>query len=129
MKVLLMCFSSEDDYRNKLQQIREIYRPDSNIFVIQNRYDDTEIYITFNTEYNFKMPGYIKVNKKGSTIFTIDAVNELSIRETGKIDKSFVPNWNEFENCLLLIRDGELNVIPTKIREIIKIEKTLIPHL
>ena len=124
-----MCFSSEDDYRNKLQQIREIYRPDSNIFVIQNRYDDTEIYITFNTEYNFKMPGYIKVNKKGSTIFTIDAVNELSIRETGKIDKSFVPNWNEFENCLLLIRDGELNVIPTKIREIIKIEKTLIPHL
>ena len=124
-----MSFSNEDDYRNKLQQIREIYRPDSNIFVIQNRYDDTEIYITFNTEYNFKMPGYIKVNKKGSTIFTIDAVNELSIRETGKIDKSFVPNWNEFENCLLLIRDGELNVIPTKIKEIIKIEKTLIPHL
>jgi len=129
MKVLLMCFSNEDDYRSKLQQIREIYRPDSNIFVIQNRYDDTEIYITFNTEYNFKMPGYIKVNKKGNTIFTIDAVNELSIRETGKIDKSFVPNWNEFENCLLLIRDGELNVIPTKIKEIIKIEKTLIPHL
>ena len=129
MKVLLMCFSNEDDYRSKLQQIREIYRPDSNIFVIQNRYDDTEIYITFNTEYNFKMPGYIKVNKKSSTIFTIDAINELSIRETGKIDKSFVPNWNEFENCLLLIRDGELNVIPTKIKEIIKIEKTLIPHL
>lgn len=124
-----MCFSNEGGYRNKLQEIREIYRPDSNIFVIQNRYDDTEIYITFNTEYNFKMPGYIKVNKKGSTIFTIDAVNELSIRETGKIDKSFVPNWNEFENCLLLIRDGELNVIPTKIKEIIKIEKTLIPHL
>ena len=124
-----MCFSNEDDYRSKLQQIREIYRPDSNIFVIQNRYDDTEIYITFNTEYNFKMPGYIKVNKKNTTIFTIDAVNELSIRETGKIDKSFVPNWNEFENCLLLIRDGELNVIPTKIKEIIKIEKTLIPHL
>ena len=124
-----MCFSNEDDYRSKLQQIREIYRPDSNIFVIQNRYDDTEIYITFNTEYNFKMPGYIKVNKKNTTIFTIDAVNHLSIQETGKIDKSFVPNWNEFENCLLLIRDGELNVIPTKIKEIIKIEKTLIPHL
>lgn len=129
MRVLLLSFSNTEEYKSKLQEIREIYRPSSNIFVLENRFEGDEVWITFNTEYNFKMPGYIKVNKKSSTIFTIDAVNELSIRETGKIDKSFVPNWNEFENCLLLIRDGELNVIPTKIKEIIKIEKTLIPHL
>jgi len=125
MRVLLMSFSSTEDYRNKLQEIREVFRPNSNIFVIQNRYDDNEIFITFNTEYNFKIGGYIKINKvkRSNTLFSIDAINELSIRETGAIDKNFVPNWNEFENCLLLMRNGELAVIPTKIKEIIKIER------
>jgi hypothetical protein len=123
MRVLLMSFSSEVEYRTHLQTIREIYRPDSSIFVIQNRYDDNEIFITFNTEYNFKTPGTIKVNKRKSTntIFTIDAVNHLSIQENGVIDKDWIPNWEEFHNCLLLVRNGELAVIPTKIREIIKL--------
>lgn len=123
MRVLLMSFSNTEEYRNKLQEIREIYRPESNIFVLENRFEGDEVWITFNTEYNFKMPGFIKVNKRKSTntIFTIDAVNELSIRENGKIDKDFVPNWEEFNNCLILIRNGELAVIPTKLREIIKL--------
>ena len=118
-----MSFSSEVEYRTHLQTIREIYRPDSSLFVIQNRYDDNEIFITFNTEYNFKTPGTIKVNKRKSTntIFTIDAVNHLSIQENGVIDKDWIPNWEEFHNCLLLVRNGELAVIPTKIREIIKL--------
>jgi hypothetical protein len=123
MRVLLMCFSSTEDYRNKLQEIREVFRPNSNIFVLENRFDDNEIFITFNTEYNFKIGGCIKVNKRKSTntIFTIDAVNYLSIQENGVIDKDWIPNWNEFENCLLLMRDGGFSVIPTKVKEIIKL--------
>jgi hypothetical protein len=125
MRVLLMSFSSESEYKTHLQVIREIYRPESSIFVIQNRYDDNEIYITFNTQYNFKTPGIIKINKKRetNTLFSVDAVNHLSIQENGKIDKDWIPNWNEFENCLLIMRDGELAVIPTKIKEILKIER------
>ena len=123
MRVLLMSFSSESEYKTHLQVIREIYRPESSIFVIQNRYDDNEIYITFNTQYNFKTPGIIKINKKRetNTLFTIDAVNYLSMQENGEVLKDFIPNWNEFENCLLLMRDGEFSVIPTKVKEIIKL--------
>ena len=118
-----MSFSSEDEYRTQLQRIREIYRPDSNIFVIQNRYDDNEIFITFNTEYNFKTPGIIKIHKKKqtSTLFSVDAINHLSMKENGVIDKEWSPNWEEYRNCLLLMRDGDLAVIPTKVREIIKL--------
>jgi hypothetical protein len=125
MRVLLMSFSNESEYRTHLQVIREIYRPESSLFVIQNRYDDNEIFITFNTQYNFKTPGIIKINKKRetNTLFSVDAVNHLSIQENGKIDKDWIPNWNEFENCLLIMRDGELAVIPTKIKEILKIER------
>ena len=123
MRVLLMCFSSTEDYRNRLQEIREVFRPEGNIFVLGNRFDENEIFLTFNTEYNFKIGGYIKINKKRdtNTLFTIDAVNHLSIQENGEIVKDWIPNWNEFENCLLLIRDGDLAVIPTKLIEIIKL--------
>ena len=118
-----MSFSSTEDYRSRLQEIREVFRPEGGIFVLENRFDDKEIFITFNTEYNFKVSGYIKINKKRdtNTLFTIDAVNYLSMQENGEIVKDWIPNWNEFHNCLLLIRNGELAVIPTKIREIIKL--------
>jgi hypothetical protein len=123
MRVLLMSFSSEDEYRTHLQVIREIYRPDSSLFVIQNRYDDNEIFITFNTEYNFKTPGIIKIHKKRetNTLFSVDSLNELSMRANGKVDKGFVPDWEQYRNSLLLMRDGELAVIPTRLREIIRL--------
>ena len=123
MRVLLMSFSNEDEYKTHLQVIREIYRPDSSLFVLQNCDNHNEIFITFNTEYNFKTPGIIKIHKKRetNTLFSVDAVNHLSIQENGKIDKEWSPNWEEYRNCLLLMRDGDLCVIPTKIREIIKL--------
>lgn len=123
MRVLLMSFSSEDEYKTHLQVIREIYRPDSSLFVLQNCDNHNEIFITFNTEYNFKTPGIIKIHKKRetNTLFSVDSVNELSIRANGKIDKEWIPNWEEYRNSLLLMRDGDLCVIPTKIREIIKL--------
>jgi hypothetical protein len=125
MRVLLMSFSSESEYRTHLQVIREIYRPDSSLFVLQNRDNDNEIFITFNTQYNFKTPGIIKIHKKRetNTLFSVDSVNELSMRTNGKIDKEWSPNWEEYRNSLLLMRDGELAVIPTKIKEILKIER------
>ena len=123
MRVLLMSFSSEDEYKTHLQVIREIYRPDSSLFVLQNCDNHNEIFITFNTEYNFKTPGIIKIHKKRetNTLFSVDSINELSIRANGKIDKEWIPNWEQYRNSLLLMRDGELCIIPTKIREIIKL--------
>ena len=123
MRVLLMSFSNEGEYRTHLQVIREIYRPDSSLFVLQNSDNDDEIFITFNTEYNFKTPGIIKIHKKRetNTLFSVDSVNELSIRTNGKIDKEWIPNWEDYRNSLLLMRDGDLCIIPTKIKEIIKL--------
>jgi len=51
----------------------------------------------------------------------VDSVNELSMRTNGKIDKEWSPNWEEYRNSLLLMRDGELAVIPTRLREIIRL--------
>jgi hypothetical protein len=120
-RVLLMCFSNVDEYRNQLQEIREIYKPEEGIFVLEAE-DTDEVFITFNTSYNFRMSGYIKVNKNKSTrtIFTIDALNALAVREIGKISRDFVPDWELYRNSLLLIRDGEAVQIKTKLKGIIK---------
>ena len=116
-----MCFSNVDEYRNQLQEIREIYKPEEGIFVLEAE-DTDEVFITFNTSYNFRMSGYIKVNKNKSTrtIFTIDALNALAVREIGKISRDFVPDWELYRNSLLLIRDGEAVQIKTKLKGIIK---------
>ena len=120
-RVLLLCFSNVDEYRNQLQEIREIYKPEEGIFVLEGE-DTDEVFITFNTSYNFRMSGYIKVNKNKSTrtIFTIDALNALAVREIGKISRDFVPDWELYRNSLLIIRDGEAVQIKTKLKGIIK---------
>ena len=125
MRVLLLSFSTLEEYRSELQRIREVYRPDSSIFVLENVEEPNEVYVTFNTTYNFKMSGIIKMNKNKdtNTLFTIDALNTLAVREIGKISRDFVPDWEKYRNSLLLIRDGELYIAKTKIKEIIKIER------
>ena len=119
-----MCFSSKENWEKDLAEIKEIYRPYYPIFVLGNKFEEEERYITFNTktEYNFRRRGTIKINRtKGTgTLFTIDALNELAKKELGYIDKQWIPNWNEFENCLLLIRDEELEVIPTDVKVVIE---------
>ena len=125
MRVLLLSFSTLEEYRSELQRIREVYRPESNIFVLENIDEPTEVYVTFNTTYNFKMSGIIKMNKNKdtNTLFTIDALNTLAVNEIGKVSRDFVPDWEKYRNSLLLIRDGELYIAKTKIKEIIKIER------
>ena len=55
-----------------------------------------------------------------NTINTINALNEV-IREKngGVLDKSYMVDWLEFENTLLLTNEIGLQKIPTKIFQII----------
>jgi len=53
-------------------------------------------------------------------LYTINALNEV-IREKndGVLDKSYMVDWLEFENTLLLTNEIGLQKIPTKIFQII----------
>jgi hypothetical protein len=119
---LLLTFATLDTYKVELQNIREIHRPENTIFVLQSVEDLNQLYITYNTDYNFKMLGTIKINRNKSTqtLFTIDALNYLSVKELGYIDKTFKPDWEKYSNSLLLLRVDEFVSIPTKLKEIIR---------
>ena len=58
--------------------------------------------------------------KRYTDRYTINALNEV-IREKngGVLDKSYMVDWNEFSNTLLLTNEMGLQKIPTKIFQII----------
>ena len=96
------------------------------IYVFQNQQDLTQLICTYNVEFidNFEenIENTISLHRKkqSNTLYTINALNEV-IREknNGVLDKSYMVDWNEFSNTLLLTNEMGLQKIPTKIYQII----------
>ena len=96
------------------------------IYVFQNTNELNQLICTYNVEHQ---PDYqeniidtisLHRKKQSNTLYTINALNEV-IREKndGVLDKSYMVDWLEFENTLLLTNEMGLQKIPTKIFQII----------
>ena len=98
------------------------------IYIFENKDDSSQLICTYNVEfidnYEENIIDTISLHRKkqSNTLYTINALNEV-IREKngGVLDKSFMVDWMEFENTLLLTNDIGLTKIPTKIYEIIDV--------
>ena len=96
------------------------------IYVFQNSNETNQLICTYNIEYSHDYQENIidtislHRKKQFNTLYTINALNEV-IREKndGVLDKSFMVDWVEFENTLLLTNEMGLQKIPTKIFQII----------
>ena len=96
------------------------------IYVFQNSNELNQLICTYNVEfidnYEESIIDTISLHRKkqSNTLYTINALNEV-IREKndGVLDKSYMVDWLEFENTLLLTNEMGLQKIPTKIFQII----------
>ena len=96
------------------------------VYVFQNGNDLNQLICTYNVEfidnYEENIIDTISLHRKkqSNTLYTINALNEV-IREKndGVLDKSYMVDWNEFSNTLLLTNEMGLQKIPTKIFQII----------
>ena len=96
------------------------------IYVFQNQQDLTQLICTYNVEFidnyeeNIENTISLHRKKQSNTLYTINALNEV-IREKndGVLDKSYMVDWNEFNNTLLLTNEMGLQKIPTKIYQIV----------
>jgi hypothetical protein len=94
--------------------------------VFQNSNELNQLICTYNVEfidnYEESIIDTISLHRKKqtNTLYTINALNEV-IREKndGVLDKSYMVDWLEFENTLLLTNEMGLQKIPTKIFQII----------
>ena len=98
------------------------------VYVFQNGNDLNQLICTYNVEfidnYEENIIDTISLHRKkqSNTLYTINALNEV-IREKngGVLDKSYMVDWEEFENTLLLTNETGLSKIPTKIHQIIDV--------
>ena len=96
------------------------------VYVFQNSNELNQLICTYNIEQSHDyQEGIIDTislhrKKQSNTLYTINALNEV-IREKndGVLDKSYMVDWNEFNNTLLLTNEMGLQKIPTKIYQIV----------
>jgi len=60
--------------------------------------------------------------KHTNTLYTINALNEL-IRSlnNGLLDKSYIVDWDNYRNCILLFQTEGLQKVNTKVKEVINL--------
>ena len=100
------------------------------IYIFQNQDDLTQLICTYNIElvdnYEENIENTISLHRKkqSNTLYTINALNQvIRSKNNGVLDKRFNVDWVEYQNTLLLTNEHGLNVVPTKIFQIVDIHE------
>lgn len=124
MKTQLLCtFAETENLQDILQKVRENYKIVYNyIYVLQNKTNLEELYITYNIDVEFRPPiqleNTILVHRKkqSNTLYTINALNQLIKEENGGVlDTNFSLDWEKFKNSIILTGATGIRKIPTRI--------------
>ena len=124
MKTQLLCtFAETDNLQDILQKVRENYKIVYNyIYVLQNKTNIEELYITYNIDVEFRPPVQLENTilvhrkKQSNTLYTINALNQLIKEENGGVlDTNFPLDWEKYKNCILLTGATGIRKIPTRI--------------
>ena len=126
---LYCTFTNVDDIKETLSTIKTSYVILFNKIFVLESLDGEKIMLTYNVDMGNSSSESMVNNtilvhrkKQTNTLYTINALNELiKSLNNGVIDKSFVVNWNDYRNCILLIQTDGFNRIDTKVKEIINL--------
>ena len=124
---LLCTFSSDKDYRKTVDEILDFYEVYSRrVFAFSNVKNPKEIFLTYNV-LNMKrdapkFPNTILIHRKKqwNCLYTLNSMNRLIEEEHGSLDKSYVVNWQFYENSLIITGDVSVRIIPLKIHAVVE---------
>jgi len=129
MQTQLLCtFTKRDELQVVLERIKQTYTIVYNyIYVLQNKSNLDELYITYNIDTQYKPTTPLKDTilvhrkKQSNTLYTINALNELVKEENGgKLDKSFEIDWEKFRNTIIVTNTEGTKKLSTRIFEVIE---------
>ena len=99
------------------------------VYVLQKEDNPNELMLTYNVKKSDTsgfLPNTILLHRKKetNTLYTINAVNYI-IKEAnnGVLDTSYRLQWQNYRNSILLTNKQGLNIINTRLKEIIDLEK------
>ena len=126
---LYCTFATLDNFEEVVNTIQSSYVIlFDKIFVLESL-DGEKIMLTYNVDINNSTKDSMVNNtilvhrkKQTNTLYTINALNELiKSLNNGVLDKKFPIEWENYQNCILLIQADGFNRIDTKIKEIINL--------
>ena len=114
---LLCTFAKLNNINKTIDLIRNTYTDfNDNIFIFSNTNDSQEVYLTYNITNNIeKLPNTILIHRKKdyNTLYTINSLNQLIRDENGGIlDKTYIVQWNLYQNCLIINGEISVKIIP-----------------
>ena len=126
MNTQLLClFTYKNELDTSLEFIMKNYiLINPNIFILVNKLNDSEFYITYNVE-----RGYTPIDsnwktilvhrkKQSNTIYTINALNTIIKHKTGgQLDTTYQLDWDDYRNSILITSNQSYKKIPTKIHK------------
>jgi hypothetical protein len=127
---LLCTFSNKKELTEMVLLIKES-APLSmrKLYVLQKEDNPNELMVTYNvlkSEVSGFLPNTILLHRKKetNTLYTINAVN-IIIKDAnnGILDKSYRIQWGNYRNSILLTNKDGLNIINTRLKEIVDLEK------
>ena len=126
---LYCTFATLDNFEEVVNTIQSSYVIlFDKIFVLESL-DGEKIMLTYNVDMNNSSSESMVNNtilvhrkKQTNTLYTINALNELiKSLNNDVLDKKFPIEWENYQNCILLIQTDGFNRIDTKIKEIINL--------
>ena len=129
LKNKLFCsFSTEENLENLLRDINSQYSIlYKKIFVLSSP-DSHELLVTYNIEDNGKPPIMMKNTilvhrkKESNTLYTVNALNELIKKlNNGVQDSTYIVNWSDYRNSILLSQSDGLRILKTQIHKIVNV--------
>lgn len=124
MNTQLLClFTYKNELDTSLEFIMKNYiLINPNIFILVNKLNDSEFYITYNVERgstpidsNWKTI-LVHRKKQSNTIYTINALNAIIKHKTGgQLDTTYQLDWDDYRNSILITSNQSYKKIPTKI--------------
>jgi len=126
---LYCTFATLDDFEEVANSIQSSYVILFDKIFILESLDGEKIMLTYNVDINNSTKDSMVNNtilvhrkKQTNTLYTINALNELiKSLNNGVLDKKFPIEWENYQNCILLIQTDGFNRIDTKIKEIINL--------
>jgi len=125
---LFCTFTSKDSLEYTIDVIKNRYDIlFKKIYVLKSP-DLLELMCTYNitpgNESSKEISNTILLHRKKSTntLYTINALNLLIQKlNNGVLDTSYIVNWGDYPNSILLIQEGGLKIIATSIHNIVNI--------
>ena len=127
---LYCTFTNTDEVEDVLSKIQSSYTIlFDKIFILENLEEEKKLMLTYNVDLGNSniesiLDNTILVHRKKqtNTLYTINALNELiKSVNNGVLDKTYMVEWENYRNCILLIQADGFSRINTKIKEIINL--------